>query len=100
MAKSIDNFTPTLFYTRGYLTCFGTSWKKWKNKFNIYVQAANITGNIQCKTLLISFGVDDFLELFETLPKPDNLPHGTTKYQKARVKLYNNFLPQPNKCYE
>ena len=35
MAKAIDIFTPILFYTYGDLTCFGISWKKWKNKFNI-----------------------------------------------------------------
>jgi len=41
-------------------------------------------------------GGNDFLELFDTLPEPDNFPNNTTEYQKKTIKLENHSLPQTN----
>ena len=73
MAKSIDITAPPSFNTHGDPTNLGSTWKKWKHKFEIYLTAANITDVNQSKALLLHCGGDDFLELFDTLPEPDNL---------------------------
>jgi len=60
----------------------------------------NIMDNNQFKALLLHCGGDDFLELFDTLPEPENLPDNATEYQKAIIKLDNHFLLRQNKRYK
>ena len=96
--RSVDISCPSTFNTRGDPTNLGSSWKKWRQGFDLYLIAAGITSDPQKEPLLLHCGGQDLREIFDTLPECTN--DELSKYEKACKVLDDYFLPKQNKRYE
>lgn len=79
----------------------GVRWQKWLRRFNNFLIAAGITDDTRMEAMLLHCIGEETFDIYCSLPDPPTTPASNlTKYEKAKQKLNNYFVPKINTEFE
>ncbi|KAK9737198.1 hypothetical protein QE152_g10901 [Popillia japonica] len=79
----------------------GARWQKWLRRFNNFLTAAGLTDDTRMEAMLLHCIGEETFDIYCSLPDPTTTPASTlAKYEKAKQKLNNYFVPKINMEFE
>lgn len=94
MAKALNLTPPLPFDADQSISSVGQRWKEWRERFDMYLVAANITDDKQKRAVLLYVAGPSVQKIFKTLSETG------TDFKTAVDKLDEYFQPQKNVIFE